>query len=192
VISKNPIVYSSSKLISHFFLALFVYGSCSCHPNHRSNMRFLISDFGFSAQDLDSDAVVISYQGRGTPKYRAPELLRSTPTVCRRSDTWSVACILFKVATTNKRFAFQSDREVTQFDLHPHWPIPQLNADDNVNLLQETLCPRKGILLPLWEQINDIFESCFTRLPQDRASVFEMKERFDSIWEILMGDSSQH
>ena len=53
---------------------------------------------------------------------------------------------MFKVATTNKRFAFQSDRDV---DLHPDRPIPQLNADDNVNLLQETLCPRKGILVTL-------------------------------------------
>jgi len=183
---------STSQLIIYSLLALFVYGTCSCHPEHRSKMRWLISDFGFSAQNLNSDSFVVSYQGRGTPRYRAPELLRSSdPKVCRRSDTWSIGCILFKLATTNKRFAFQSDHDVTDFDLRPGRAAPKLDVTDNVNLQQATSCPTTGRLIPLWEQINHILERCFTREPEYRATVVELKERFESIWAVLTQNQPQ-
>jgi serine/threonine protein kinase len=168
-------------------------GSCSCHPRHGSQSKWLVTDFSFSAVNLNSDAFVVSYQGRGTPRYRAPELIReSNPSYCRRSDCWSIGCILFKVATTNARSAFSSDWDVTSFVLKPERPVPKLDATDNINLQRSTWCPVRRTSIPIWEQINDIFELCFTRDPEQRATAFELKKRFEGIWSSLTGNCARN
>src|SRR5271154_6781806 len=118
-------------------LAMRLDGSCSCHPLHRSKSRWLVTDFSFSAQNLNSDSFVVSYQGRGTPTYRAPELIRPSKvdrSFHRGSDSWSLGCVFFKVATTNERSAFDSDFDVADFALNRGRNAPKLKATDNVNL----------------------------------------------------------
>jgi serine/threonine protein kinase len=180
-------------------LALFLREACSCHPSHRRQGRWLITDFGFSATNLGSDAFVVSNQGRGTPTYRAPELIRSDRGddgkskyfFCRRSDSWSIGCILFKVATTNARSPFCSDWDVATFAVEPWRTVPKLNATDNVNLGLSTECSVRQQQVPLWQQFNDILELCFTREPEQRATAFQLKDRFESIWRALPENGSQ-
>ena len=164
-------------------VALRASGRCSCHSKHHSKSRWLITDFGFSTINLNSDAFVVSKEGRGTPAYRAPELIRSDGmTYSQRSDSWSVGCILFKVATTNNRSAFLNDLGVTEFALDPKKKVPHLAAGDNIHLLQATRCPVTGKTIPLWQQINDILDTCFTREPEQRAKVADLMTRFESMW----------
>jgi hypothetical protein len=89
------------------------------------------------------------------------------------------------VATTGKRAAFASDYDVTLFVLAPEKEFPKLKAEDNVNLQQELECPIRGQPVPLWEQINSILGVCFTRKPEQRATAFQLKERFEKIWSAL-------
>jgi serine/threonine protein kinase len=187
---------NSKSDLKHLQLALFLRETCSCHPSHHRPGRWLITDFGFSAINLDSDAFVVSYQGRGTPTYRAPELIRGrlddgAVKFCRRSDSWSIGCILFKVATTNARSPFRSDWDVARFDLEPSMTAPKLNATDNANLGLSTECSERRRPVPLWEQFNDILELCFTREPEQRATAFQLKDRFESIWRTLPENGSQ-
>jgi serine/threonine protein kinase len=164
-------------------VALRASGRCSCHSKHHSKSRWLITDFGFSTINLNSDAFIVSKEGRGTPAYRAPELIRSDGmTYSQRSDSWSVGCILFKVATTNNRSAFLNDFGVTEFALDPKKKVPHLAAVDNIHLLQPTRCPVTGKTIPLWQQINDILDTCFTREPEQRAKVADLMTRFESMW----------
>lgn len=174
-------------------LAMRLDGSCTCHPSHRSKSRWLVTDFSFSAQNLNSDSFVVSYQGRGTPTYRAPELIRPSKadrTFCQKSDSWSLGCILFKVATTNQRSAFDSDFDVADFALNPNRPTPQLHATDNVNLQQAILSP-EGNYVPIWQQINTILKDCFTREPKARPKVEELKDKFEGIWNAMTRSSEQ-
>jgi serine/threonine protein kinase len=134
--------------------------------------------------NLSSDAYVESYQGRGTPAYRAPELVRGGK-YCRRSDSWSIGCILFRVATTNNRSAFKGDGDVLSFALDTKIPVPKLAATDNLRLQQLTECPISHQQVTLWEQINAILELCFTREPEQRATAFQLKDRFEKIWSAL-------
>jgi len=103
-------------------------------------------------------------------------------TYSQRSDSWSVGCILFKVATTNNRSAFLNDFGVTEFALDPKKKVPHLAAVDNIHLLQPTRCPVTGKTIPLWQQINDILDTCFTREPEQRAKVADLMTRFESMW----------
>jgi serine/threonine protein kinase len=166
-------------------LVLCTRRPCHCHPSHHSQRRWLITDFEFSVINIDSDDFLVSYQGRGTPSYRAPELI-SRQVYSKRSDSWSVGCVLFKVATTNKRSAFRGDWDVAKFALCPTIPCPRLEPTDNVTLKQETICPAQGRPVPLWEQINSILELCFTREPEQRATAYQLLERFENIRNALL------
>lgn len=190
--SLRSVIETSKSLIVFYdinkslLVALCHDCRCSCHPGHHSQLRWLITDFSFSNKNLDSDAFVVTNQGRGTPAYRAPELIRPDGReFCRRSDSWSIGCILFKVATTNNRSAFRNDFDVAQYSLSPKIGCPKLEANDNIKLQLETECPIQGHRIPLWQQINAILELCFTREPEQRATAFQLKEIFEKIWRVL-------
>ena len=87
-----------------------------------------VGDFGITAY-ATSRRVVPSNLARGTPCYRAPELLTDTPQYTQRSDIWGLGCILFEHAS--ERAPFTSDWHVQSVKTNglPHpdvtsWPDP--------------------------------------------------------------------
>jgi NIMA (never in mitosis gene a)-related kinase 2 len=71
-----------------------------------------IADFGITAPGT-SQKIFSSVYCRGTPNYRAPELLGEEPKFNSRSDIWALGCILFEMTTKEK--PFPDDYSVGQF-----------------------------------------------------------------------------
>jgi serine/threonine protein kinase len=60
------------------------------------------ADFGFTSE-ASSGPLLSSLDGRGTPGYRAPELLQSSK-YNNKADIWSLGCILYELAVGQKAF----------------------------------------------------------------------------------------
>jgi serine/threonine protein kinase len=148
-------------------------------------MHWLITDLGFSIP-VDDDAIVFSSRRRGTETYRAPELV-SNGEVSRKLDIWAFGCVLLRVASMKMRRAFLYDNLAVVFKEHPEIPVPQLDPAHNGELLETTLCPDSGQLVPFYQQINSILEICFAREPRDRATASQLKTRFEKIRDALIG-----
>lgn len=73
-----------------------------------------ITDFGSTAKGT-SNAREVTVYSRGTPSYRAPELLAEPPLYNNRADIWALGCILFEIVTAEK--AFSGDWGVRDFAL---------------------------------------------------------------------------
>jgi serine/threonine protein kinase len=71
-----------------------------------------IADFGITSPGTSKGRFSTVYS-RGTPSYRAPELLAESPRFNSRSDIWALGCILFEMATKEK--AFTEDYSVREF-----------------------------------------------------------------------------
>ena len=61
----------------------------------------------------DSRSTEYSGQQRGTPCYRAPELISGNPRFTNKVDIWALGCILFKITTGNA--PFQGDWNVIEY-----------------------------------------------------------------------------
>lgn len=61
-----------------------------------------LADFGISAVALSEGAT--TKQSRGTPCYRAPELLQTSATFTVKVDMWALGCILYECFTGSKAF----------------------------------------------------------------------------------------
>lgn len=68
-----------------------------------------IGDFGFSSQvTCASGGALLSLEGKGTPGFRAPELLgmdQSAPTFNEKVDIWALGCILHELVTEEPAFS---------------------------------------------------------------------------------------
>ena len=183
---SNSTIKSFPKLI----LVLFIKKSCSCHGFSDYRRCWLLADFGFSAILKNSESQV-SCERRGTPGYRAPELadcdvfdsagVYQPGVVSKKSDIWSLGCILFQLATTNKACAFDSDNQVVAFK-NGYCKLPLLNKEHNKALKLETICPQQGCLLPFWEQINSILKVCLAQDPGDRPTADQLLISFNKMW----------
>jgi serine/threonine protein kinase len=71
--------------------------------------KWKLSDFGISGRALTQG--VTTEQSRGTPSYRAPELLKKTSKFTTKVDLWALGCILHEYMTGEK--TFPSDYAVT-------------------------------------------------------------------------------
>src|SRR5579859_3026835 len=75
--------------------------------------KWKIADFGISAEGT-SDAAHTTQYSRGTPSYRAPELLMDAKkTYTNKVDIWALGCILYEIAFNQK--AFGGDIGVYQY-----------------------------------------------------------------------------
>jgi serine/threonine protein kinase len=64
--------------------------------------QWKIADFGFAMTGA-SRAYTTSFS-RGTPGYRAPELLQDNAVVTRHSDIWALGCIFLELASGDRVF----------------------------------------------------------------------------------------
>ena len=71
-----------------------------------------IADFGVTSPGT-SKGFYSTVFSRGTPSYRAPELLSASPHFNNKSDVWALGCILYELLTGEK--AFNGDWGVIQY-----------------------------------------------------------------------------
>ena len=76
----------------------------------RKSAAWRLADFGLTCEGKDTNGHT-TRNGRGTPSYRAPELLQEDKAVFNNKvDIWSLGCILYELAAGKK--AFSSDLAV--------------------------------------------------------------------------------
>lgn len=77
-----------------------------------------LTDFGISANATSKQAQPTVFS-RGTPSYRAPEILNHQATFTNKVDIWSLGCILHKLVTSKNTFeddlAVQKCYETSEF-----------------------------------------------------------------------------
>src|SRR5271170_964249 len=79
-----------------------------------------IGDFGLSSKATSRHLVMTQYS-RGTPSYRAPELLRdSDSTYNNKVDIWALGCIVYELITRER--AFSGDWAVSEYALSGTFP----------------------------------------------------------------------
>jgi serine/threonine protein kinase len=123
-----------------------------------------------------SKTVISTELSRGTPSYRAPELLAEHPTFSDESDIWALGCILFELAA--KRKAFSSDWEVHDYAVTRRKPpVPLRDSITSelraplVYLIHEMLCV-KFKDRPKAQELCRVF-GVLTRPGSDSISNFE-------------------
>ena len=98
-----------------YMLTLIVLYSCE-------EDLWKITDFGNTSIG-DSMKNFTTSQSRGTPGYRAPELLRDESVYTNKVDIWALGCILYELACGRK--AFNGDYTTLAFALDPNRkPLP--------------------------------------------------------------------
>src|SRR5271155_4185908 len=86
-----------------------------------------LADFGSTTEGTSKGRFTTVYS-RGTPSYRAPELLTETPFYNSKSDIWAVGCIFYEL--TAKAKAFIGDIGVHIYATSPrNLSIPQSRFD---------------------------------------------------------------
>jgi ankyrin repeat protein len=126
-----------------------------------------IADFGLTSAGTSKRAITTIYS-RGTPGFRAPELLAVDATFNNKVDVWSLGCILFQLCT--RRLLFQSDYAVSQFDQSTF----QLEVEEG------------SIPEFAKEHLEGCLRDMLRRNPQSRPSVGSLKSLLESycfIWD---------
>jgi serine/threonine protein kinase len=95
---RNSISQSSSTL------TVVLYGV--------RDKQWKLTDFGISAEATSKRGVSTVFS-RGTPSYRAPELLMEEPTFNKKVDVWALGCVLHEMVTG--KTAFPDDWAVRQY-----------------------------------------------------------------------------
>lgn len=135
-----------------------------------------ITDFGFSSPSVASGSGLQSKDGRGTPSYRAPELLFDHCTYSRKVDIWGVGCIFFEVVTRVEAFASGDDIIKDYSKSHRRLRMPYLDYHftDSLQFCEETLqktLAREPKKRPTPEKLIIYFEDILGHLdyesPQD-------------------------
>jgi eukaryotic-like serine/threonine-protein kinase len=92
-----------------------------------------VLDFGISKATLGPDMSLTQTQSMlGTPAYMSPEQMRSARTVDRRSDIWSLGCVLYELVEGHAPFEAENFAELcVMVSIEPFMPVvraPELAA----------------------------------------------------------------
>lgn len=94
-------------------LVSFLAHSKSVLYSERQN-TWKIADFGMMTPGTSKNSFSTVYS-RGTPSYRAPELLAILAHYSQKSDIWALGCIFYQICTGRK--AFEDDWAVRDYSL---------------------------------------------------------------------------
>jgi serine/threonine protein kinase len=142
---------------------LYTWTGCQCHSESGSNRCFLLSDFGFS-QPIVRGNTFESLECRGTRAYIAPELVKRRE-YSFKTDIWAFGCIMFEVATSGKKLAFENEHESQRYaEGRPDYPLPQLTREDNPELSEGHL-----------KDFNSLLALCLHREPARRPSAKRLR-----------------
>jgi len=126
-----------------------------------SSREMKLMDFGIAKQSdkTQDNALTLTGQMIGTPKYMSPEQVRSTKHVTEHSDIYSLGVILWELASNKGVY---SEEELSAFDIQVKIVNEPLPALDN--------------------PLNDIIQKATAKRPEDRfASVGEFKEALGAL-----------
>jgi serine/threonine protein kinase len=139
---------------------------------------------------------------RGSPGFRAPELLvmecdaQGNPQpgeFSRKSDIWSVGCILYEIVTGYQIFLNDLQTRFFAMGLAEGGLLDALDIDDNSHpfFLRETFCPIEQRKTCFLSQIRSIISACLSSKPLDRPTAMQLKVRFEEMKEYLIEDMSE-
>ena len=130
-----------------------------------------LTDFGFTS--VATSAVITSLYGRGTPGYRAPELLLNWEHrhYSTRSDIWSLGCIIHEMATGRR--AFENDFDTDRVYRTAQIELSSVYSSYDGNFWRDQLC----------ECICDLL----SKNPDDRPSATVVSKKlaaYDTVLEL--------
>lgn len=121
-----------------------------------------IGDFGFSTERASTTR--LTEVRRGTPSYRAPELLKDLPTFNDRVDIWALGCILYELVSQKK--AFCDDWNVIEY----------ARAD------AKRLVPLEPFIeVPSRIPLTNLIQTMLQVLPKGRPSARELSTLFNTV-----------
>jgi serine/threonine protein kinase len=149
-----------------------------------------IADFGFSAEGTSKGLFSTAY-GKGTPSYRAPELLGEHRFYNNKSDIWALGCVLFELATSRRVFSddwetmkYAETREKVVMPQNLYSPgIRKTKARVEIEKLVQAMLQINHVKRPSAVNLCGIFNSLLVgpgetaSLGNKRTSKFELKLR---------------
>jgi serine/threonine protein kinase len=123
-----------------------------------------LGDFGLVAEGTSNTAKTTS-RARGTPCYRAPELVRESSAFSRKTDIWALGCILHELVFSKK--AFDNDYKVFEF----------ASSDKQFELTSEQM---SSVDESSMTKLSTIILKCLDRDFQRRPSAGELRLLFSA------------
>lgn len=132
-----------------------------------------IADFGATSEG-SSNGFFATVYSRGTPSYRAPELLSCPPFYNNKSDIWALGCILYELATGMKTFSADLDVKL-YVDSGENILLPaskcilsDIQNEDNRTVIEsivQKLLEPKGADRPSANEVQNIFTTSLQAVP---------------------------
>jgi len=120
--------------------------------NEKLGLEVYIIDFGVAKMQEQFRTTIVNGTALvGTPAYMSPDQALGNP-FDRRSDVYSLGCILYESMTGQQPYVADSPLEV--ISLHAHSPIPSL-----LDTLAET---------PTTRALDDVVRTCLEKIPGNR------------------------
>ena len=129
--------------------------------------------------------------GHGTVGFRAPEVLKEEydddgrfigGSFTKKSDIFSLGCILYSTARTGSRHAFANDNIIRDL-VTGETVSPQLKPTDNPNLV--TLVQIQSTATPLRMHLNSILDSALAINPNQRPDAQELLAKFQNLQAVV-------
>ena len=109
-----------------------------------------VLDFGISKHLDSTEALTHTASGVGTPRYMAPEQMRSPKLADARGDVWSLGIVLYELTTGQQPFHGDSVTSLC-FDVMERTPVPP-----------------SALVPELPSAFDEVVERCLAKDPEDR------------------------
>lgn len=146
---------------------------------------------------MKSGKLGYTHSGHGTIGFRAPEVLIEEygddgqfigGSFTKKSDIFSLGCILYSTARTGSRSAFANDAAIFHL-ITRETASPRLKPIDNPNL--EKFVQIQSTAIPLWAHLNNILDNALATSPEHRPDVKDLLAEFQMLQAVLGKTRSQ-